>query len=239
MDSLLRVIKRRRVEWLFFILFFAITILGIIGQFFWPSLERAIYSPALNASLSIGTGGMVAFIFYYAVNERIERRRRETVRHGALRTYRDAKRNIAVALIHSSQRGGRRDLSADHDTIEKIMTISGFEELFKDGREANEGFYAFKNQMHERTFEYDEIIFNLKSIGRACERIIDSVHVDDKESYNRLLRLDSFLRRIESCGPGYDESKILCGFIWDMFAGFSFIQGSLGYDPIERALENS
>ena len=212
---------------------------SIAGPLVIPDLADARYAAGFNAALSIGTSGLVAFIFYYVVNERLERRKRELVRQGVLRTYQDAKRNIALAIIDASRNGGRDDLSANAETIDKVLTIAGFKELFEGGREAHEGFYAFQNQMSDRTPEYDEIVFNLKVMGRAFERLVDTNHFDDARSYDFFVRLDAMLRRIEQNGPGYDESKLLCRFMWEIFSGWNSIQGELGHDPIERAIEAS
>jgi hypothetical protein len=93
--------------------------------------------------------------------------------------------------------------------------------------------------MSDPTPEYDEIVLNLQIIGRAVDRLVDANLLGDPESYNFLVRLDAMLRRIERNGAGYDESKLLCSFIWQIFAGWNFIEGDLGYDPIERAIQKA
>lgn len=228
---------RRWHEWTALILFAALSVYALLAPLLSPTLAEAKYAPALNAALSIGTSGVVSFIFYYVVNERLERRRGELVRSGALRAYRDAKRNIAVAILHASEKGGRHDLSANTNTIEAALTPQGFRALIGDGREADEGFYAFQNQMSEKTPEFDEIIFNLRSMGRAFDRLIDAGSIDDEDTYNKFARLNALVRRIEYNGAGYDESKRLCSFIWEVFAGWSMDNGYRDYDPVERAIE--
>ena len=91
--------------------------------------------------------------------------------------------------------------------------------------------------MDSQTPEFDEIVFNLRTIARAAERLIDNGAVDDPSTYQFFVRLSVLVERIERNGPGYDESKLLCSFIWDVFAGWNFVSGDLGYDPIERAIE--
>lgn len=218
--------------------FVGLSAASLILPFASPSLGADKYAPAFNAALSIGTGGIVSFLFYYLVNERLARRRRNLLRGSVQGTYREAKRNIALAVIHASQKGGRTDLSADFETIEHALTIPGFKSLFKDGRESNEGYYAFQNEMSSRTPEYDEIVFNLKVIARAAERLIDRSAVEDRRTYEFFVRLSTLVERIERNGPGYDESKPLCRFIWEIFAGWNIIDGDVGYDPIERTIQN-
>lgn len=237
--SLGTIIMRRWPEWLVLAAFGWLVIISLVTPFAVPTLSDPAFSPGFGAALSIGTSGIVAFIFYYVVNERLERQKRKLVKQGTLRAYRDAKRNIALAIIHASQKGGRKDLAADNETLEEVLTVGGFKKLFEWGREAHEGFYAFQNQMDDHTPEYDEIVFNLKTMGRSFERLVDTVHFNDTQSYDLFVRLDALLRRIERNGPGYDESKLLCGFIWETFSGRSPTKGDLGHDPVEHAIETA
>ncbi|MFN4287511.1 MAG: hypothetical protein ACK4E3_03325 [Brevundimonas sp.] len=234
-----RIAKRRWLEWIALLCLVLLTGGSLVAPFVFPNVQDLRYAPALSVALTIGTSGIVAFIFYYVVSERIEARRRDLVKAGALRSYRNAKHDIAFAVIVASIKGGRTDLIADISTIERALTVDGFKALFAGGREADEGFYAFQNQMSDHTPEYDEIVLNLQIIGRAVDRLIDANLLDNPEAYNLLLRLDAMLRRIERNGAGYDESRLLCRFIWQIFTGWSFIDGNLGYDPIERAIRNA
>jgi len=228
---------RRWPEVLGLFAFLGLSTASLILPLVSPSFAAPRFAPAFNAGLSIGTGGLVSFLFYYLVNERLEHRRRKLLQNSVRDTYEDAKSNIALAIIHASQKGGRADLSADFGTIARMLNTDGFRSSFEGGREASEGYYAFQNQMSSRTPEYDEIVFNLKVIARAGERLIDNNAVDDERTHGLFVRLSTLVQRIEQSGPGYDESKILCSFIWEIFAGWSFVDGHLGYDPIKRTIE--
>jgi hypothetical protein len=195
------------------------------------------YAALLSTLASVGTGGLVSFGFYYLVNVRLERRRRSVLRASVHGTYREAKRNIALAVIHASQKGGRKDLSADSKTVDDVLTTEGFRRTFEGGQEGHEGYYAFQNQMDSRTPEYDEIVFNLKIIARAADRLIDHGAVNDERTYAFFVGLSTLIERIDRNGPGYDESKPLCAFIWEVFARWNFVDGDVGHDPIERAIQ--
>lgn len=235
--ALARWLVRRWPEMLGFSFFVGLSGTALVLPLVCEALGTARYAPEFSAALSIGTGGVVSFLFYYLVNERLERRRRRLLRNSVQDAYWEAKRNIALAVIHASQKGGRKDLSADSETIDRALTVPGFRSLFEGGRENDEGFYAFMNEMSARTPEYDEIVFNLKVIGRAAERLIDNGAVDDRRTYGFFVRLGTMIERIQLSGPGYDESKLLCGLIWEMFAGWNFIDGHLGHDPIQRVID--
>jgi hypothetical protein len=228
----------RRWPELLGLLFFLCLLAGaLILPLVSDTFGKPSYAPAFGAALSIGTGGVVSFLFYYLVNERLERRRRRLLRSSVQGAYREAKRNIVLAVIHASQKGGRRDLSANFETIDKALTVPGFRSLFEGGRESDEGFYAFMNQMSCHTPEYGEIVFNLKVIVRAAERLIDGGAVEDRHTYDFFVRLGTMVERIQMNGPGYDESKLLCGLIWEMFAGWNMTEGHLGHDPIQQVID--
>lgn len=239
MAALCKIVRDKWLEWVVLAFFAILAAAAIATPMICPILADSKYNPAFNAALSIGTSGVVAFVFYYAVNERLEKRKRKLVREATLRAYQDAKHNIARAIIFSSRKGGRHDLVANTETIEKILTVTGFKELFAQGSESDEGFYAFENQMSDHTSEYDEIVFNLKIMGRAFNRLIDTNHFEDRNSYDFFVRLDALVSRIERNGPGYEESKPLCKLIWEIFAGWNLIKGNIGYDPIERAIKDN
>jgi len=226
-------------EWLVFASFIGLALFSIIIPLTIDASSATKYNPMFNALLSIGTSGIVAFIFYYVVNSRIDNRKKKIVKKNALKHYKFAKESIALAIIHASQKGGRKDIKPDTKTINKMLSTEGFKELFRDGRYANEGFYAFQNQMDERTYEYDEIIFNLKIIRRSINRLIDNDLFYESGSYNIFVNLDALLSRIESREPGYDESKMLCKFIYQLFSGFNMVSGNTGYDSIQRGIETA
>ena len=203
-----------------------------------PELGTAKYAAAFNAVLSIATGGLVSFSFYYIVNERQERHRRHLTRASLEKTYVEAKRHIAYAIVYASRRGGRSDLVPSSDTVDTVLTVSGSKRLFDGGREADEGFYSFQNEMSYPNPEFDEIIFNLKTVSRASERLIDINAVYEEKLYDFFVRLSSLIERIERNGTGYDESKLLCGFILEMFRGWNSVVGDVGHDPIMRAIKS-
>lgn len=221
------------------ITFFAIMIGGIITPVVCPQLLYSQWASTINAATSIGTGGIVAFTFYYFISVRLEERRREAIKTAVLRAYRWSKRDIASSIIRASMKGGRHDLITDEATIDKILKPDGFRELFEGGREANEGYYAFVNQMTEPTYEYKEIIFSLETMARNIEFLLYSIEMKDSKTYSTLLNVTEIVRRVIHNGTGYDESKVFCQTIYSMFSGFTFGIGQLGYDPVERAIETA
>ncbi|HEX3915731.1 MAG TPA: hypothetical protein VHW60_00215 [Caulobacteraceae bacterium] len=219
-------------------LFASLAAVSITLPIIFPDLGNGRSEAAINAAISIGTGGVVSFVFYYVVNVSSERTRIRLLQEGVKRTYQNAKWDIALAVLQASRKGGRRDLVSTTDNIEKCLTIAGFRSLFLGGGESYEGFYAFQNQMSDPTYEFEKIIFNLNVFRRAVDRLIGGDGIREESAYNYLLQLSIRLDRIERNGAGYDESKLLCAFVWEIFSGYNSVDGDIGYDKIERTIES-
>src|SRR4051794_1614299 len=116
-------LSARWPESIAFLFFFGLAIAPIILPLAYSSLGSARYLPAWNAALSVGTGGVVSFLFFYLVNDRSDRRRRSLLRTSVQAAYTEAKRAIVQAVIQASRKGGRTDLRADQSTIDVALTV--------------------------------------------------------------------------------------------------------------------
>ena len=92
--------------------------------------------------------------------------------------------------------------------------------------------------MHEETPEFRSIILNLKMLSKQIDFVLHNYNIEDQQQFDLIKRLELFLLGLQEARPGYDESKELCGFIWDIFAGWDWINGDRGYDRIERMIED-
>lgn len=214
-------------------------LLLLVVHFGFNTNLRALWwwADVFAVGVSILTGGVISFLFYFLVVVIPERRKKSIIKSNLRRLYRDIKRDILWQVVFASIKGGRADLSTSVDEIDKLMDIENFKAAFAPGREADEGFYAFENQMSNETNEFREIVLNLKMLSKQIEFILHNYSMDDQKTFDFFKRLELLLMKLQSTGAGYDESKPLCRFIWDMFTGFSWIEGYRGFDPIERMIE--
>lgn len=66
--------------------------------------------------------------------------------------------------------------------------------------------------------------------------IRNAVYLDDSEVFNFLNRLSQAIHRHELTQHEYDDIKSFCGFLWSVFAGWSFVDGYENRDYIEKML---
>ncbi|MEI2384289.1 hypothetical protein [Breoghania sp. JC706] len=199
--------------------------------------ETPFWDEFYNISSAFLTGGLVSFFFYFLVVAFPDRRKSLIVKTNLQKLYSDIKRDIAYQIVFASQKGGRKDLTAKHETIEKILTTAGFRELFVAGKQSDEGFYAFRNYMSDDVPEYKEIILSLQILSKQIEYILHNYPISDATSFEFFKRLEMILHRLAAKGPGYEEEKRLSQFIWDIFGGANCLDGPRDFDPVQRMID--
>ena len=197
---------------------------------FWPDLFGIL--------VNLLTGGVISFLFYFLVVYVPQQRKKRIIKNNLRKMYLAIKHDILWQIIFASIRGGRTDLTTDPDEIDRLMYVENFRAAFEHGAQADEGFYAFENQMSEETFEFREIVVNLEVLSKQIDYVLHNYTIDTQKIFDFFKRLEAFLFRMRYLRPGYDESKALCAFIWEIFAGFDKIYGYRGYDIVERMIED-
>lgn len=195
------------------------------------------WADAFAVAVNLLTGGVISFLFYFLVVVISERRKKSIIKSNLRRLYRDIKHDILRQVVFASIKGGRTDLTTSVEEVDRLMDVENFKAAFAHGSEADEGFYAFENQMSNETSEFREIVLNLQMLSKQIEFVLHNYVLDDQKAFDFFKRLELILLKLQSSGAGYDESKPLCRFVWEMFTGFSFIEGYRGYDPIERMVD--
>lgn len=194
------------------------------------------WSDTFALGTNILAGGLVSFFFYWLVVHVPEQRKRNIIKSSLAHTYRSIKRDILYQVVFASTKGGLRNLQADTGTIDRLMTAEGFKQTFHGGKEADEGFYAFANQMDDDTPEYRQIILNLEMLSKQIEFVLHNYSLNDERLFDFFKRLELMLLSLRRAKPGYDESKRLCRFIDEMFSGWNIVVGDRGYDIIEKMI---
>lgn len=204
----------------------------MIANFYLISKRPEWWSDIFSVLSNIITGFIVSFVFYYLLVYLPGRRKNSVVRRFLLDSYIDTKEWILFQVVCASIKGGREDL--DTSMIKELMDREKFRNAFSNGSLATEGFYAFQNQMMDRTAEFDEIIISLRIIKSHLEHA--SLYIDDPGSFVQMRSISMTLTRLEATQPGYDSSEQLCEFIYRMFTGFNYTEEYRGRDPIEKIL---
>lgn len=194
------------------------------------------WSDSFAVTSNLLMGIIISFVFYYFIVYIPERRRLAIIRDSTIKMYLEIKSDILYSVICASIKGGRTDLDSGTDFINDLMSPDNFRRYFEGGREADEGFYAFENQMGDRTAEFEDIVLNFELLAKQLSYLLQNYEFRDTKIVTILKRIEMLLIRFRHSQAGYDESKPLCKFLFEIFAGWSSIDGYVGYDYIEKIL---
>jgi hypothetical protein len=193
--------------------------------------------PFLTEARSLLTNILASFLLFYLVSYLPDRRRRKSLRVACRKMYRSTKEQILWDILDGSRKGGRTDFELHYGLVEQLMSPDEFRKFFADGKESDEGIYAFRNHIQGDEDDFRSIIFKFKLMARQLEFLLNNVAVENQENLESLKRLEQWLLSLDELHAGYDEEKVLDGAIWAIFAGWSMADGYRGYDPIEKAIE--
>lgn len=230
----------RILFWFFFnLLFFIVVVTNNFLQIVYT--ETGCWTAFYDISSSFLIGGLISFLFYFLVIHIPERKKRRIIKVNLKQQYANVKEAILHEIISASRKGGRTDLKrVDSDTIKRLLTTDGFREAFEGGEEGDEGFYAFQNYMSKEDVpEYREIIINLQVLSKEIDYVLHNCPIKDEKIFGFFKRLQGLLILLEnrSIGLYQDEEERLSGFIWEVFSGYSGIEGDRGYDIVEKMIE--
>ena len=75
-------------------------------------------------------------------------------------------------------------------------------------------------------------------LSKQIDFVLHNYAIDDQNVFDFFKRLELLLMNLQANGAGYIESKPLCRFIWEIFAGWSFVDGYRGYDIVQKTIED-
>ena len=203
--------------------------------------NRAWWDGFFGLSTPFLTGALVSFFFYFLVVWVPQRRRRRAVKDDFREFYKDLKEDIAVQIIFTSQRGGRKDLHVDGHAEQRLLTVDGFRKAFDGGREADKGFYAFSNGLNtdEGELNFRDIAWLLKMLAKEIDYVLHNYTIANVETRKFFKHLEVRLLELgESKHNDHNAHKTLCRFIYEIFAGFTHVTGPRGYDIVEKMIED-
>ncbi|MCC2613494.1 hypothetical protein [Neorhizobium petrolearium] len=228
-----------RSIFLWFCVNVAFCILLIYLRLFLPNEISNLSDDLFNIFFSFASGGLISFLFYFLVVFVPERRRSKILKENMISLYKSIRQDVVTSVVMASIKGGREDLTGQYDEIESLTDVREFKIRFSKGKKSNEGFYAFENQMMERTFEFESIIQDIKLLASQIEFFLHNYPIQNGELFCLLKRFEVRLLSLFDSQAGYDESEPLTAFIYQWLAGWDLVSGYRDRDIFFDALEKA
>lgn len=117
------------------------------------------------------------------------------------------------------------------------MDQEEFRRYFKNNNEKGENRWdAVANGLQENELYLKEIVYELRMLNDEIRFIRSTLNIKDIEVYEFLGRLSREVVRMESTTQDYDEIKLFCRFLWEIFTGWNWVSGNSKTNLIQEML---
>lgn len=186
-------------------------------------LHKIIYDLAIAS--------IVSLIFYGLIVRLPEYQKRQRIKRSFLGRYKRFKEDCIGVML------GVADGGFDPDLQETLLDQEKFRAYFKEKVcLSQERWHAFLNNLGEPSLR--ELITLLEIFREEILYVLASTDIPDDEPFEFLKRLSAAIRSLRDTSPGYDETKPIARFLWEVFAGWDWITGYRKADVIKQMIES-
>jgi hypothetical protein len=97
--------------------------------------------------------------------------------------------------------------------------------------------HAVLNSLNQNAYLLRDILHELEVLREELLYVLSSIDVHDEEVFGFLKRLSHAIFRLRDVEPEYDDIKYIGGFLYEIFAGWSFIEGYRKEDIVLSMIE--
>ena len=107
-----------------------------------------------------------------------------------------------------------------------LLDQEEFKRYFKNNNSNNENRWdAVANGIQDNEYYLNEILYELRVLNDEIKFVRSNIDIHDEEVFQFLNNLSQIIHRMESTKPEYDDIKSFCRFLWEIFTGWSIIDG--------------
>ena len=179
---------------------------------------------------SLSVGFVVSVMFYFIVVYLPAIQKRNMIHKSLKKQYREFKLTCidTFLIISDSQQYQDREMLLDQEE---------FRRYFKNNiSEDQTRWDAVANGLQDNSYYLKEVIYELQMLNEEIRFVKNNIDIHDEEAFNFFNRLSQIIFRMESTQPEYDDIKSFCSFLWQLFTGWSFIDGYRDTDLIHSMI---
>jgi hypothetical protein len=205
---------------------------------------NAVHYYALAQCMSLANGGLwidvrslansilinllAAYLFFLLIVHLPSFRQREVMRNNLRTRYMDFKTAIIghfLAIADGSYASG---------LVAKLCDIKEFRNYYKEDNSAR--WYSIANSLNRNRFQVDEILVELAILQAEVSFVLNKVEIHDERVLAFFKSLSSTMYRLEHRDSD-DDVKSLMQFMWQLFAGWSWVNGYAEEDVVQTLIE--
>ena len=185
---------------------------------------------ASNVFYSLSLGVAVSAIFYVAVVW-VPAHERRTRIHRNLQRHYTAFRSACIMTFLMASR------SQEYRPQEMLLDQEEFRRYFHiEVSPGQTRWHAVMNALNGNQYLLRDIQHELETLREEILFALSNIDVHDEEVFAFLKRLSHAIHRLKDIQPEYDDIKQIGGFLWEMFAGWSVIEGYRKSDIVQSMI---
>ena len=190
-----------------------------------PPHANALYKVIYD----LAVGSLISVFFYLLVVRLPDYQRRQRLKRGLKRHYKAFREGCIEIML----------LVADHsysaELPETLMDQNKFREYFmeKVTRDCDR-WDDFQNNLN--AYYLGELLTRMEILREELIFRLNNTDIPKDQPFEFLKRLSTIIYSMKHVTLGYDESKPLAAFLWEVFAGWNLITGYRKEDIIEKMI---
>ncbi|MDD2785608.1 MAG: hypothetical protein PHS79_01790 [Patescibacteria group bacterium] len=184
-------------------------------------------SEIMDFFYGIALGTIAAGIFYLFQVFIPEKRRQKIVRENFKLNYTLFKKD-SIAIFLSALGS-----SYDSELPKMLSDLEEFKKYFKaDFKEGQDRWHGVVNGLNKNLLQ--DLLVQFEILSQEIDFFLNNVVLHDEEVFAFLKRLKITINGLKNTSLDYDEMKTLSHFLWELFAGWSYVTGYRKSDIFEE-----
>lgn len=172
---------------------------------------------------NLSCGMLISIWFYFLVILLPEKKNKRRVKNHFISQYREFKRHLIMYIVNACREPDKADL------LSNLMEPQVFKDYFKEKVTADQDrWHVFLNNLDKGLLA--DILNEFEAFKEATSYLLGNVQVDDEEVFSFLHRINTISITLKGVSVEDDSLKQLSRFLWEILAGFSWVDGYRDYD---------
>jgi len=181
--------------------------------------------------LNLSIGFLVSVIFYLLVVWMPYKKKRHLIKNNYKKQYIEFKKGMIIIFLSASNRAWNSEL------LERLQNQSSFKVFFKEKVSNSEDrWHAILNGLDD--YQLKNLTMELELFLNETNYVRNNIEFRDKNVFVFFNELERSVYRIKNSSCEYDNIRLVSKFIWQIFAGWSLLDGYSESDIIHEMIES-
>lgn len=185
-----------------------------------PCLREYFWGSVLNDIL---IGVIVSYVFYYVIVYIPNKRREQIIKNNYKKQIETFKTSIITTLL-CSLTGGYTGV--DGWSYKDLFINKNFKDFFHTPvSETQDRWEDIATNLQNNHDNVNDIVMEFKTLEEESRFVLNKLEIQDERIYVFLKRISKVTYKLRKYDPETDDIKSLMLFLWQIFAGWSWIDG--------------